>query len=146
VAGVFLRVGGIAFVIMLAFWLYCLLDAITTDQSRVRNLPKGAWILIVLVLLEIGAILWLIAGRPRGTAADSPYRINRDTLRDPGVGPTRRPSVAPDDDPEFLANLSRRRDEEHRRTLNRWEAELRRREEELRRREQDGGTGPEEPR
>jgi hypothetical protein len=146
VAGVFLRLGGIAFVIMLAIWLYCLLDAITTDESRVRNLPKGAWILIVLVLLDIGAILWLIAGRPRGTAAGTPYRVKRGNLRGPDGAPTRRPSVAPDDDPEFLANLSRRQDEENRRTLGRWEAELRRREEELRRREQDGGTGPEEPR
>jgi phospholipase D-like protein len=109
---VFLRVGGIAFVISLAFWLYCLLDAITADQSRVRNLPKGAWILIVLVLLDIGAILWLIAGRPRGTAADTPYRVDRGNLRGPTVPPRRRPPVAPDDDPEFLANLSRRQDEE----------------------------------
>jgi hypothetical protein len=147
VAGVFLRVGGIGFVILLAIWLYCLLDAITSDESRVRNLPKMAWILIVLLLLDVGAILWLIAGRPRGTAAGAPYRVDRGNRRGPTAPPTRRPSPAPDDDPEFLAELSRRQEEEHRRKLGRWEAELQRREEELRRREQDGGgTGPEDSR
>jgi hypothetical protein len=142
-----LRLGGIGFVILLAIWLYCLLDAITTDKSRVRNLPKAAWILIVLLLFEIGAILWLIAGRPRGKPADVPFQGSRGNHRGPTMPPAHRPSVGPDDDPEFLAELSRRRDAEHRRMLGRWEAELRRREEEMRRREQNGGDpDPEDPR
>lgn len=143
-----LRVGGIGFVILLAVWLYCVLDAITADESRVRNLPKMAWILIVLLLLDLGAILWLIAGRPRGRAAAIPPNGSKGGRRGPIAPMTRRPAVAPDDDPEFLAELGRRHDEEHRRMLGRWEAELRRREEELRRRrEQDGGNpGPEDTR
>ena len=145
-----LRVGGIAFVIMLAIWLYCVLDVITTDESRIRHLPKPVWVLIVLLLFEVGAVLWLVAGRPRGRAADMPYPSSRNGRNGP-PGPARpagrRPPLPPDDDPEFLANLGRRQDDEHRRMLNRWEEELRRREEELRRRERDDGadTGPDDP-
>jgi hypothetical protein len=138
---VILRFGGIAFVVMLAVWLFCLLDAITTDQSRVRHLPKVAWVLIVLLLFEIGALLWLIAGRPRRESAAPPRRNSPNGRRGPARSTARRPPLPPDDDPEFLANLGRRRDEEQRRMLSRWEAELRRREEELRRRERDGDDG-----
>jgi hypothetical protein len=143
---VLLRVGGIGFVILLAFWLYCLLDVITTDESRVRHLPKIIWLLIVLLLFEVGAALWLIAGRPRGEAAGPSPNGSRARQRGPIGSRARRVPLPPDDDPEFLADLGRQHDEEHRRKLNRWEAELRRREEELRRREQDGrGDGEDQP-
>jgi hypothetical protein len=154
VVHVLLRFGGIGFVILLALWLYCLLDVITTDEAVVRNLPKIAWVLIVLLLLEVGAVLWLIAGRPRRQAApDLPYKGNRG--RPSRTGPSTRAvrdTPPPDDDPEFLAKLNRRQQEEDRRMLDRWEAELRRREEELRRREgggreqdKDGNPGPDDP-
>jgi Phospholipase_D-nuclease N-terminal len=148
VSGVILRFGGIALVITLAIWLYCLLDAITTDESRVRHLPKVAWVLIVLLLFEVGALLWLIAGRPRRDRAAPPYRNSPNGRRGPARSPARRAPLPPDDDPEFLAALGRRQDEEQRRMLSRWEAELRRREEELRRRKRDGDgddPDPEDP-
>jgi hypothetical protein len=147
VAVVFLRVGGVVFVILLGIWLYCLLDAITADETRVRGLPKPAWVLIVLLLLDVGAVAWLVAGRPRGATTgggSNPPRPAR---------PVPRRQLPPDDDPEFLAQLGRRqdegrwRDEEYHRMLDRWESALRRHEEERRRREQDKGgkSGPEEP-
>ena len=103
-----LRVGGIAFVIMLAIWLYCVLDAITTDESRVRHLPKPVWVLIVLLLFEVGALLWLVAGRPRGPAPETPHPPGPNGRRGPARSPVRRPQLPPDDDPEFLADLRRR--------------------------------------
>ena len=140
----FLRVGGICFVILLGFWLYCLLDAITADRTRVRHLPKPAWILIVLLLLEAGAVAWLVAGRPRGETAQG----SRD--RRPGrARPAPPRQLPPDDDAEFLAQLERRQDEDRRRdddrhrTLDRWETELRRREEKRRGQEGDK-SGPED--
>jgi Phospholipase_D-nuclease N-terminal len=99
---VLLRVGGIGFVVLLAVWLYCLLDVITSDESRVRHLPKVAWVLIVLLLFEVGAALWLIAGRPRGDGG--PVRSRQ-----------RPAELPPDDDPEFLADLRRRQEERRRR-------------------------------
>jgi hypothetical protein len=36
--------------------------------SGIRNLPKTLWIVIVLVLPDVGSIAWLIAGRPQSVA------------------------------------------------------------------------------
>jgi len=146
---VLVRFGGVLFLVALAVWLYCVLDAITADRDRVRGLPKGAWIAIVLLTFEIGAVAWLVWGRPRGSESGMPARGGRPRLGstertawpsrpsrpsrpgDAGFGRSGPP--APDDDPEFLARLDRRAAEDHEKLLGSWEADLRRREEELRR-------------
>jgi hypothetical protein len=78
---------------VLAFWLYCLFDVITTPEEDVRNLPKALWMLIALLLLIVGGGLWLVLGRPRQRQA-YPARQG--------------PPMGPDDDPEFLRELQRR--------------------------------------
>lgn len=100
--------------IMLGLWLFCLIDVITTPPERCRNLPKVVWVLIVLVLADLGSIVWLVAGRswePRaGTSAGRPT---------PGGPAARRPArprpTNPDDDEEFLAGLRARAEEQRRR-------------------------------
>ena len=52
-----------------ALWIYCLFDVIMTDESRIRNLPKVTWIFVVLVTSVVGAVAWLVAGRPQDAAA-----------------------------------------------------------------------------
>ncbi|WP_214103380.1 PLDc N-terminal domain-containing protein [Acrocarpospora catenulata] len=86
---------------LLAFWLYCLFDVITTPAEQVRGLPKGMWVLIT-VIPALGGLLWLLAGRPSATPAPpAPPQ------------PPQTPPRGPDDDPEFLRNLERRlRDED----------------------------------
>ncbi|MFF2554117.1 PLDc N-terminal domain-containing protein [Nocardia sp. NPDC058058] len=63
--------------ITLALWVYCLIDIITCDDAGVRHLPKGGWLLIVLFIPTIGALLWLLLGRPehqgRGPAPTTRY-------------------------------------------------------------------------
>jgi hypothetical protein len=120
---------GVLGLAVLALWLFCIFDAITAEPTLVRNLPKGLWIVLVIVLFDVGAIMWLIAGRPRaeGRPGGLPYKGN--TGR-PHTGasrhsPVRDGPVAPDDDPEFLAQLDRD-------TLRAWEDDLRRREQRLR--------------
>ncbi|HVQ93401.1 MAG TPA: PLD nuclease N-terminal domain-containing protein [Mycobacteriales bacterium] len=146
-----LRFGGIFFVIMLALWLYCLLDAISTDQAEVRSLPKVAWVFIVLLTFEVGAVLWLLFGRPRRGTQRPPAGRSRPTGRydswsswtRPTTGTGRSGKPAPDDDPEFLAGLGRRANDEHKELLDQWEADLRRREEELRRKDTgEDSSGP----
>lgn len=51
---------GLAF---LALWIFCIIDVITTPDDQCRNLPKIAWLLIVIMLMDIGSIAWLFAGR-----------------------------------------------------------------------------------
>lgn len=117
----------------LGLTIFCLIDCLQTEEIAVRNLPKVGWILLILFFPLIGPIAWLVAGRPeRGPANRYAPRYSPGF---PEYERVRRP-VAPDDDPEFLRELGRVNNE-HERTLKRWEAELARREEELRRREQE---------
>ena len=93
------------------FWVYTILVVITTDESRVRNLPKLAWVVIVVLLLDVGALAWWVAGRPQGAARSLPYKGNS------GVPPEYdRPGRAtasnPDDDAAFLAQLRERAEQQ----------------------------------
>lgn len=47
-----------------------LVDMITIDQSRVKHLPKFAWIIIVILIPLIGGILWFTIGREYVVRAD----------------------------------------------------------------------------
>ncbi len=120
--------------------VFCLIDCILADDARVRNLPKWAWILLVIVVPLVGGIAWLIAGRPINvprtpTSAPARPRPGTSEWEQP---PTQR-TKAPDDDPEFLASLKKTTDRERR--LRQWEDDLRRREEDLRHQE-DAGPDP----
>ena len=121
-----LYLDGVAGLVVLALWLYCILDVITTDEAMVRNLPKMAWVFIVIFLLEIGAIAWLIAGRPQARQASMPYKGNT------GVPPEYdRPGRAsannPDDDAAWLAQLKARAEEQRKKAAE--QANLLRRQE-----------------
>jgi hypothetical protein len=117
---------GLPVLIEIGLLVFCLIQAIQTPSDEVRNLPKGLWILLIIFLPLIGSIAWLVAGRPN-TRRHSRWAAGN------GFPETQRPArpTAPDDDPEFLAQL-RRVDEEHEEALRRWEQNLRDREEELR--------------
>lgn len=91
---------------LLAFWLYCLFDAITTPDEEARNLPKLLWVVIVLLMPLAGGVFWLLLGRPNGSPAPrGPLPQERSPRPEAPKGP--------DDDPDFLRDLDRRlRDEE----------------------------------
>lgn len=91
---------------LLAFWLYCLFDAITTPDEEARNLPKLLWVVVILLLPFAGGLFWLLLGRPNGGPAP------RGPLPPPRPSRPEAPK-GPDDDPDFLRDLDRRlRDEE----------------------------------
>lgn len=78
------------FVIPAGLVIYSLLDVATTPAASVRNMPKWAWIaLIVIGSLYVGPLAWLVAGRPK---------------RRRGGTSTRR-QLPPDDDPDFLRKI-----------------------------------------
>lgn len=112
--------GGLA-LLFVALWLFCIIDVITTPEGTCRNLPKMVWLLIVIILADIGAIAWLIAGRPwAGRSSELPYKGNRGIDR-PAATPVRRTN--PDDDEEFLAQLKARAEEQRRRAREAQERE-----------------------
>lgn len=123
---------GLFGLIMLGLWIFCLVDVITTPAADCRNLPKVAWLIIVLLLPDIGSILWLVAGRDwaRGVAAVGAPAASRPE----GRPAPRRPAAparptAPDDDEEFLAGLRARAEEQRRRAREAQEAADRQRRE-----------------
>ncbi|MFC9895294.1 PLD nuclease N-terminal domain-containing protein [Nocardia sp. NPDC127579] len=113
--------------ITLALWVYCLIDIITCPEGGIRHLPKGGWLVIVILVPTVGALLWLILGRPlheapRSTTRYAEYdRPGRYVAQDAAA------------DEEFLRGL-RERAEQQRAEARRQEAERQR--EQDRRREQ----------
>jgi hypothetical protein len=89
----------------LTLFVFCLFDVIATDRELVRNLPKLAWLAVVIILPLIGSIAWLLLGRPRGAA------LLPGTTATPPRRASRRP-IAPDDDPEFLRRIRRPGDDD----------------------------------
>ena len=114
------------FAIELVLLVYCLIDCIQTDESEVRSLGKGWWVLLILFFPIIGGIAWLVAGRPRSTRRRQVPWPSTGTAGFPEYERPRR-SVAPDDDPQFLAEM-RRGNAEQEDLLRRWEEDLKRRE------------------
>jgi hypothetical protein len=127
----------------LALLVYCLIDCIQADSALVRNLPKPFWVVIIVLVPLVGGIAWLVAGRPEPSPA-GPVRPMRPTGGGARPAPNRPPApLGPDDDPDFLRQM-RSIDDEHERTLQQWERDLRDRERRLRDGEPpaDGTTPP----
>ncbi len=95
--------------LLLAIWIYAILDAAQAESQKVRTLPKGVWVAITFLFPLVGSALWFWLGRPR-----------KDKFGSFGA-PLERPPVAPDDDPEYLRFLEARakREREDRERQNR---------------------------
>ncbi|MCU1376093.1 MAG: hypothetical protein JWO68_3379 [Actinomycetia bacterium] len=107
--------------VLLLLWLYCIFDVISTDESLMRNLPKGVWLLIVIFLPDVGSLAWLLLGRPMFAGwrpGDTEYRRPRAAR-----GPEDRAGWAPSTMTNAEADAR----------LQAWEDDLARREAELRR-------------
>jgi hypothetical protein len=78
-------------VIAAVFYIYSIVDTALIERSRVRALPKPAWLAVVIVFPLIGGALWFLFGRTRRASGQ------------------RTRMVAPDDNPEFLGTLGRTR-------------------------------------
>lgn len=102
---------GVIGLVLLGLWLFAIFDVIATDSALCRNLPKGLWLILVIILPDVGSIAWLILGRP----AQAGFRPG-----DPNYRPARR-SVGPEDSSRYLT-----RSEELDRRLDEWEARQRR--------------------
>ncbi|NNC12371.1 PLDc_N domain-containing protein [Planctomonas sp. JC2975] len=110
----------IAFLILL---LVALIDVIRLDDSRIKFLPKVAWVLLIIFLPLIGSVLWFALGRsyestsrpirmPRRTASFAPGRMPMGTAH-VTVHPV--PSRDGRSTEEQLADLEREIEEDHRR-------------------------------
>ena len=123
------------YVVVFAAMAYVIVDIARTPREDIRALSKPLWILIVLLfgllLGPLGCVLWFIFGRPRSKIGRSGRAARREhpayggsgrwdalsSSRSAGLGRPRgrtrgaqRPDRprGPDDDPEFLFELSER--------------------------------------
>jgi len=81
--------------VFLGLWIFCIIDVITTSESQCRNLPKLLWLMIVILLPEIGSISWLIAGRAWDRAPREPLAGSRAGAAARPVALTRRGAAPP---------------------------------------------------
>ena len=110
---------GIVPFVVFALWLYCIFDVIASEETLVRNLPRGLWLVLVIFLPTIGSVAWLALGRPLYAS----WRPGDTRSR-----PAPRRTIGPEDADDFPA----RKSDEHEERLRAWEEDLRRRERELR--------------
>jgi hypothetical protein len=85
---------------LLALWIFCIVDVFISEEPDVRNLPRLAWLFVVLLVPDIGSMAWLVFGRPlkrEVTDADPPPEAS-----------------TPDDDQEFLRRVRKRAEEQRR--------------------------------
>jgi hypothetical protein len=119
--------------VTVGFVVPCLIDVAVTSGYELRSLTKPAWVLIIVFFSVFGAAAWVAVGRPdRRRAMFPPYLEGRPSIgqqealrrhpagraMDPGFDPrpgqpavwageAARP-IGPDDDAEFLQELTRR--------------------------------------
>lgn len=115
---------GVFGLILFGIWVFCIIDVITTPEAEMRNLPKIAWIFIVILLADIGALVWLIAGR---TWTPGSARAGQGRAQ-PAFPEYDRPGRAAAQDPHadevFLRGVRERADEQRRQYADRRRTEL----------------------
>lgn len=95
--------------------IYCLIEAISTPEHAVRNLPKTMWVLLVLFVPLAGSIAWLVAGRPQNAVARrSPYERSRPDFPEYDR-PGRAAATDTAKDEEFLRQVRARAEEQRKR-------------------------------
>ncbi|RKS69170.1 phospholipase D-like protein [Motilibacter peucedani] len=104
------------YLLFVALDVWALVDILQTREEDLEGLPKVVWVLFILLFPVIGALVYIFAGkkrrRPASPGGFGPYGGYRPST----------PSVAPDDDPEFLERLR----------LSKWQRDLEERERKLR--------------
>jgi signal transduction histidine kinase len=125
-------------VVSLVLMVWCLVEAVSTDESRIRHLPKVWWILLILFFPLAGSIAWLAAGRPGSAASRAGSAPAFPEYDRPG----RSAATDPAADEEFLRGV-RERAEAQRRRYAQQRREQEQREQEERERRRLGGQDPE---
>jgi hypothetical protein len=89
--------------LLIAFWVYSIVDCALLQPTRHRGVSKPVWVLITVLIPVIGGILWFVVGRGRARPAVAAAK-------------------APDDNPEFLGRIGSISDQDER--IRRLEEEL----------------------
>lgn len=109
------------FILWLALTLYALIDCIRTPKDNMPGkVPKILWILLILLISPIGAIAWVIVSRVAaaeakgGVIEPNIWSSEESVPLSFGRKPAPKQPSAPDDDPAFLEEVSRKLREKQR--------------------------------
>ncbi len=101
-------------VIVFVVWVYTLANVALTPANAVRNLPKVAWVILVLLFPILGTAGWFVFGRPESAPRRS--RHERAAPEFPEYDrPGRAAAIDPAKDEEFLRQVRARAEEQRRR-------------------------------
>ncbi|WP_052462170.1 PLDc N-terminal domain-containing protein [Nigerium massiliense] len=104
-------------VLVVALVIYALVDLHQAERDTTRLMPWWLWLAAVLCLPGVGALGWLVLGRPTppvssggrppkpGVGALGWLVLGRPTPPVSSGGRPPKPPRAPDDDPDFLRGL-----------------------------------------
>lgn len=84
-------------IVSLGVMIYALIEAISTPSDRTRIMPKGIWIVVIILVPLVGGVLWLLFGNENSYLASTVQGFKKTS------GPPR--PRTPDDDEEFLRSL-----------------------------------------
>ena len=126
---------GVLLVLEYGIAVFCFVDIVRSPEAAVPWVPRWGWVIAVLIFPLVGSVAWLGAGHQRrlrirsGKQAeeDSPLAATADAVRRARAGHL----GSLEEDAALLAQLWDVNDE-HERTLRRWEEDLCRREQALR--------------
>ena len=99
--------------LVMLMWVAALIDVIVSDEYRVRHLPKGGWLIIVILIPLAGSLIWFLLGRPVGAAVSGAPSRTSGFPEYERQG--RHIAQYPDDDDEFLRQCRERAEEQRRR-------------------------------
>jgi hypothetical protein len=110
-----IKVEGLFAVLLFCAWVYTLIDVAQTPEHEIRNLNKGAWIVIVLFFSLAGVVGWFVFGRPENRArAASAYERHQPSYPEYDR-PGRAAAADPEKDEEFLKQVRARAEEQRKR-------------------------------
>lgn len=98
-----------------ALWVVCLVRVISTPGDQARNLPKVAWLLLVLFFPLVGSVAWLVAGRPQRSGSRRPAYERQQPEFPEHDRPGRAAAADPARDEAFLRQVRERAEEQRRR-------------------------------
>jgi hypothetical protein len=117
--------------------VFCFVDIVRSSEAAVPWIPRWGWVIAVLIFPLAGAVAWIGAGHQRRTRIRSGKPADEEQSVDAAADAVRRARACHlgslEEDAALLAQLWDV-NEEHERTLRRWEEDLSRREEALRQR------------
>jgi len=86
--------------------VYALVDLASSDEEERGGIPKGLWIVLIVLLPFLGPIAWIVIKRSSSRGSSRYGATGRPGGSSGGTARRRRSApVAPDDDPDFLWQL-----------------------------------------